>query len=350
MSVLTRVSVVLATVVMSTTVLAGTGPRRGQAARANGELLLSLPAPVRRTIQIEMANGLLDDVTRTNSDEGDVIYDVDFTRAGKSRNLTVALDGRLLDMQVYLLELPLTVRDALKKLSADGELGDITKNFGLNDDATYDADISHDGVTRVYTVDEAGALVQMQVFLSETPPAVQKAIQGTVGSGKLDDITKLMDDEDVSYEVSFIRDDRKRSFSVNAAGEVLERQVFPEEIPDPVKIAITGLGGRGRIGKTNKSTDEGKDYYEAEVRVGPNTSRVTFTSDGQLDSEEEDMALATVPGPVKLALRLVENPLEVVTDITRTSEGTNTTYDIELFNGKSHRRVTFNPDGKIVAR
>jgi hypothetical protein len=39
---------------------------------------------------------------------------------------------------------------------------------------------------------------------------------------------------------------------------------------------------------------------------------------------------------------------EVATDITRTSEGTNTNYDIELFNGRAHRGVAYNPCGKIA--
>jgi len=353
MGAITRTAVILTWLVIAMTLLAGAGPRANGArrggARANAELLQSLPAPVRRTIQIELANGVFDDVTRTNGDDGEVIYDVDFTRAGKPRNLTVALDGRLLDMLVYLPETPAPVREALNSLGGGAELGDITKNFGLNEDATYDADIMRDGTTRTYTVDEAGVLVQMQVFPAEAPLPVQNAIKTATGTGVIGDITKYIDEDGVTYEVSLARDGKNRTFAVNTNGELVERQVFQDEIPDGVQKAIETQAARGRLGKINQFTDEGKDYYEVEVHVGANTLRVTFTADGKLDSEDEEMALATIPSLVKTALRPLETLTEVITDITRTSEGTNTTYDIELRDGKSRRTITFDAEGKTVS-
>jgi hypothetical protein len=228
-------------------------------------------------------------------------------------------------------------------------LGDITKNFGLNEDATYDADIMRDGTTRTYTVDEAGVLVQMQVFPAEAPLPVQNAIKTATGTGVIGDITKYIDEDGVTYEVSLARDGKNRTFAVNTNGELVERQVFQDEIPDGVQKAIETQAARGRLGKINQFTDEGKDYYEVEVHVGANTLRVTFTADGKLDSEDEEMALATIPSLVKTALRPLETLTEVITDITRTSEGTNTTYDIELRDGKSRRTITFDAEGKTVS-
>ena len=324
--------------------LAGAGPR----ARANATLLQTLPAPVQRTIRIEIANGVLDDVSRTNSDDGDVIYDVNFSRAGKPRNLTVALDGRLLDMKVYLPEAPPAVRESLKSLSQAGELGEITRDFGLNEDSTFDAEITHAGITRTYTVDDCGVVLGTQVFLGELPARVKDSVNSIIGAGTAGEITKQMDDDGVTYEVVMTRGGTNRTFTVNTNGEMLEEQVFLDEIPGAVQKAVQAQAKWGRLGKINKSTDGGTDYYEVEIRIGLNTCRLAFTAEGKPDSEEEDMVLASAPARVKTALRSIQRAGEVVTDVMRSTEGSDTTYDIELRDGKTRRTLTFDPDGVLV--
>jgi hypothetical protein len=200
--------IIAASILLATPALAGAG-RRGNAGvsaaagpNANAALLQTLPIPVRRTVQAEIATGALNSVSRTNGDDGEVIYDVDFTRLGESRNMTVALDGKLLDIQVFLDETPLPVRTAIRTLSQGGELGDIAKNIGDYDDFTYEVEFSRDGATRTFTVDDNGVLLEMQVFLKETPPSVQQTINARVGADILGDITKTMDGGQAAYDGS----------------------------------------------------------------------------------------------------------------------------------------------------
>jgi hypothetical protein len=333
--------------------IAGAGAR-GNAARgnaqpdANSALLQSLPIPVRRTIQAEVASGSLDAVSRTNADEGEVIYDVDFTRLGKSRNMTVALDGKLLDIQVFLDETPFPVHQAIHNLTEDGDLGDITKNIGDYDDFSYDVEFTSAGAKRAFTVDDDGVLLEMQVFLKETPPSVQKVINAKTGGDTLGDITKTIDGGDVNYDVEITRAGRKRSFTVSTNGELVQEQVFAEELPDAVQKAIQTQAARGRLGKINQSTEDGIVYYEVAVHVGLNTCRVTLDANGVADSEEEDTAWASLPAKIKIALHPLQVAGEQVNDVTRTTKGTNTTYDIQLRQGTARRTLLFDTDGKII--
>ena len=308
----------------------------------------TLPIPVRRTVQAEIATGTLDSVSRTNGDGGEVIYDIDFTRLGKSRNMTVALDGKLLDIQVFLEETPFPVRAAIQKLSQGGELGDITKNIGDYDDFAYEVELTRDGATRTFTVDDHGLLLEMQVFLKETPPSVQQTIHTKVGGDILGDITKTMDGDEVSYDVEMTKADRRRTFTVGTNGALVQEQVFAEELPEAVQKAVEAQAQRGRLGKINQSTEAGKVYYEVAVSIGGNTCRVTLDAGGALDSEEQDMVWASLPAKVKIALHPLQVAGEQVNDVVRTTKGTNTTYNIELRNGPARRTLSFDDDGKVV--
>ena len=328
---------------MSVNALAGASPR------GESTLLQSLPVPVRRAILAEVANdGAVNDVSRTNSDDGDVIYDVDFTRGRKSRNMTVALDGRLLDIQVYLSETPLGVQKALAGLSQGGQLGDIAKDIGLYEDFTYEAEITRGGVSRNYTLDDDGGVLERQVFLEELPSGAQAAVTSKLAGAVLRGITERTDEDGVNYETAMNRSGTNRTFSVSTNGQMLEEQVFLPEIPGAVQKAVLAQGRRGHLGKINKSADGGKDYYEVEIRIGANTGRVTFDGGGVVDSEEEEMAWATVPTPVRTVLLPLKAADEVVDDVTRTTEGTNTCFEVELRKGRFRRSITFTPEGKVV--
>jgi hypothetical protein len=260
----------------------------------------------------------------------------------------VALDGTLLDTRVFLDETPPAVRAAIRTLGEGAQLGDITKNIGDHDDFTYEVELTRDGVARAFTVDDKGVLIEMRVLLRETPPSVQQAINTTVGGAILGDITKTMDGDDTNYDVIMTKAGRRRSFTVSAAGQLLEEQVFAEEIPEPVQKAIQAQAARGRLGKINQSTDEGKTHYEVTLAIGPDTTWMTFDAAGALDSEEQDMVWASLPAKVKIALHPLQVAGEEINDITRTTQGTNTTYDIELRRGQNRRTLTFDPDGKIL--
>jgi len=336
--------------IIGVSILAASPARAGGSAvaSANAALLQPLPVPVRRTILGEISTGILDSISRTNGDDGEVIYDVNFTLLGKPRNLTVGMDGRLLDTRVYPDELPAPAQAAIKSLSAGGQLGEITKNISDNDTDSFEADITRDGVTRTVTVDDHGALLEMQVLLRETPPSVQQTINAQEAGAIPGDIKKIMDGDDISYDVLMTKADRKRGFTVSTNGELLEEQAFPEELPQAVQTALQAQAKRGRLGKISRSTEEGKVYYEVALTIGQDDYRVTFDAAGALDSEEEDIAWAALPPKVKIVLHPFQVAGEDVDDVVRTTKGTNTTYDVVLRNGKTRRTLTFDKNGQTL--
>jgi hypothetical protein len=57
-----------------------------------------LPAPVQQTAQREVAGGTIEDIERDDK-RGAVVYEIEFTHNGKSWEIDVAPDGKLLKRQ-----------------------------------------------------------------------------------------------------------------------------------------------------------------------------------------------------------------------------------------------------------
>jgi hypothetical protein len=141
---------------------------------------------------------------------------------------------------------------------------------------------------------------------------------------------------------------RRRSFTVSTNGELVEEQVFAEELPQALQKVIEAQAKRGRIGKINQSTDQGQTNYEVALAIGLDDYWVTFDASGALDSEEQDLAYSALPAKVKIALHPLQVAGEDVDDVVRTTRGTNTTYDIVLRNGRSRRTLTYDNNGQAV--
>jgi uncharacterized membrane protein YkoI len=337
---------IVLTTIAGACLLAGLPDRAG--ARPPGpDLLLLLPQAARRTVLAEAAKETVASVTRTNGAEGEVLYDVQTARDGRSRDLTVAPDGKLLDIQVFLGELTMTVEKSITNLTQGAELGDITKDTSDPYGDTFDVEMTRGGTNRTFSVDESGVLLEIQVFLPEIPPSVLKTIQAKVGRASLGDITRAIDEGEVTYKVEMTNAGRARDFTVSTNGELLDEQVFLDEIPAAVQKAVQAQAKRGHLGEINKSTEDGEIYYEVNLRIGPNAHAVTFDAAGVFQSEEANVAWAELPPLVKRALK-PQQGAAVVADITRETDGTNVTYEIILSDEGVHRTLVFKPDGAIV--
>jgi hypothetical protein len=199
-------------------------------------------------------------------------------------------------------------------------------------------------------LDDDGDLQEMQVFLPELPPSVLSSIRTNLEGGKLGEITKVYDEEDYdeAIDVKMTNAGKARTFLLSTNGELLQKQVFFDEIPAAVQKSFQAQAKRGRLGDMNKSVEDGVTYYSVDVISGRKTVNVTFDATGAFWGEEEDMLQADLPAPVKRALKLHQGTSEV-TDVNRTTEGTNTTYEIEFREDhKEKRYFDFKPDGTLI--
>jgi hypothetical protein len=119
--------------------------------------------------------------------------------------------------------LPAPVQKTVTKVSAGGQLGDITKEFD-EDGITYEVELNPDTTARTVTIDEKGVIVsdEEDIDLSKTPDAVQKAIKDLLKGGELGSITKTTDEDGVNFDVDMKRGDKWDSLIIGSDGKVVQ--------------------------------------------------------------------------------------------------------------------------------
>jgi uncharacterized membrane protein YkoI len=252
-----------------------------QAAPRNGGKLKHFPPEVRQTILDQLGDGRIEEAVKTSDDDGQVNYEVTIDQEGKSRDFTFAADGKLLEKEVFLEEIPAEVRKTITATATGIQPGSINESTDEKGLTNYDVEIVKAGVTRDFTVAADGTLASIQVFLAEVPAGVQKTIRETVDNGTLGDITKSTEDGDTSYDVEMTKDGKKREFSVNTDGELESIQVGLQETPDPVQNSILARLKDGKLDKIDKETDDdGGSVFVATMTQNGKTQEVRITPNG----------------------------------------------------------------------
>lgn len=188
---------------------------------ANGVLLREqvfigeLPPAVRQTIQKEAGTATVGDIDRA-AEDGEVTFDVELTQAGRTRTLSVAADGKLIDKQVFLSELPAPLQEAIRQQAgADCE----THQCFDDNHVTYDADAGN----RTLTFDADAKLLSTEedVKLAGTPQPVQDQIKKLAANGKVLGVRKLVENNETSYAIDLDTGSAQKTISLGPDGKVL---------------------------------------------------------------------------------------------------------------------------------
>jgi uncharacterized membrane protein YkoI len=211
-----------------------------QQKRPNRELT-HVPPAVRQAVQARLGDAKLQSIEKQTHD-GETTCDVEIIRNGKERGFTLDASGALLDEEVFLPELPSAVQRAIQAHSTGATLHEIDRS--VNDgQISYDVEIERNGVSRDFTVDANGILLREQVFIGELPPTVRQTIQKEAGAATVGDIDRATVGGEVSFDVELTQSGRTRSLSVGADGNLIDKQVFLAELPAPLQEAIRRQAG-----------------------------------------------------------------------------------------------------------
>lgn len=247
--------------------------------------LSDAPTAVQSAIKDHVADGALGNIDQSKED-GDTVYDVTFTpKGGEERDFSVGEDGTLLNVEMFLPEVPAAVRKTIG-MEADGwQLENIDKNMDETE-PSYDVDVSKDaagsGQTRHFSVAENGGLLSVTLALTNTPAAVQATIQSQAGGATVDSIEKTFDVSGNQFDVEVTKaDGTKKAFTLTEDGRMFSEEVLLEQVPPGARKTIAEKVGNGRLLSVEKALLEKKDgvlpYYvesrkdgkEFDFSVGP---------------------------------------------------------------------------------
>jgi uncharacterized membrane protein YkoI len=243
------------------------------------------PAVVQTAITTQLDGGKVISVEKNFAEDG-VSYEVEMlNQAGEKRNFSLGADGKLESQQLALTEAPAAVQATIKGLLYGGKVSYIEKNTA-DDAVIYEVEITtKDGASRDCTIAADGKLETLQMFLFETPADVQKTIRAQLGKNTLDRIEKNIDVDGTTYEVEMkIADGSTRNFVVAPSGALESLQVTLPEIPLVAQKTISAQIALGKLESIEKITDEdGVTYDVVMTTKAGKTKSFSVTADGTLE-------------------------------------------------------------------
>ena len=196
--------------------------------------LAEAPELVQEVIREQLGSGTLEALVKS-IDNGNTFYDVDFALNGKKKSFSVDADGTLHE-QITLDELPNPIRKIVQAELSSASLEGIEKSTD-HGEIFYDIDLNRGGKTTSFSIASDGT-VRTSVDLSETPEAVQKVIRQQVGNGTLSEIIKSSDPDGISYDVEFSRNGKASSFGVSSDGALYEVIATQKPAPERSNMSL----------------------------------------------------------------------------------------------------------------
>jgi uncharacterized membrane protein YkoI len=222
------------------------------------------PLAVQKAIRAEAKSAEIGDLA-PELEDGKTNYTVTIREDGHERDVTVAADGSLVSKEVTLEEVPPAVRNTITSQLHKGTLESIEKTFD-DDEIDFEVNITTtNGIERTFTVALDGKLANVQMKLEETPEAVRKTIETNVGTGKLEDVYHMFEEDETTYYAEFMRDGKERDMSVAEDGKLQSVQVFLTELPPSAQKTITDKIGAGEIVRIDKSFERRDNVLPYEV-------------------------------------------------------------------------------------
>jgi uncharacterized membrane protein YkoI len=245
-------------------------------------VLARQPAAVQRAIRAQVGDGRLRSISKDDED-GDISYDVEMVRQGRTRNFTVGADGELLEAEVFLEELPATAQQMIKKMVGNSTLGEIDRS-GSDGETSYDVEMIGGGKTRTFSVDATGKLTDEEIFLNELPEAFRNSIRKEIAGAALDQITRSFDSGAVFVDVDVLENGQTRTFTFDPKGVLLSKQedIALSAVPDPAQKQIQTLSTTGKLVTIEKVTEDDTTSFDVDIRQNGKVKSYTMDASGKL--------------------------------------------------------------------
>ena len=204
---------------------------------------------------------------------------------------------------IALSETPAAVQKTIQAQIAGGRLGEIDKETN-GEEIIYAVELTaKDGQERDFTLDEDGTLLSVEVALAETSAAAQKSIQTLMRQGELESIDKNLDDSEISYDVELTANDgRDKNFTIADDGTLLSEEVLSTETPDAVQKTIAAQLRGGKLESIGKNFTDDGINFDVEMTTKDGREK-SFTVAANGSLSSVEVTLEETPRPVQRTIR-----------------------------------------------
>ncbi len=320
--------------------------------------LAQAPAAVQKTIQEHLAKAKIDDVDR-DEDNGQVIFTIEFTMAGQSREMTLNAEGRILSAQVFLKDLPPALQIAIQRVTTAEAIQRIDKVLDETPEYYSVGWKTRDGQAHAFDLWESGKLKSVQMTMAEVPEAVRKGIQRQAGNDEVKSVAKSFEEADVQYIPGTIvsldrtvEDDRTQyninwkttdgaahSFSLLENCAMKSVSVTLEEIPPSAKAVVVQEIDSAKLKEIARSFDDNAEAYDVTIIRDGLERDFTVTESGRLERRQL-FATELAEAPQKTVQRVTNGGL--ILRIDQVFDPKNSSFHMEVESLIEGKRYDFN--------
>jgi uncharacterized membrane protein YkoI len=125
---------------------------------------------------------------------------------------------------------------------------------------------------------------EKKVKMSDLPAAVQQAVKEQSKDATLRGVATEMDKGKTVYEAELTVAGHSKDITFDADGHVvsIEEETPLADIPAPARAAIQSAAGKGKVLEVETVTEDGKTFYEAQIKTGGKKSEVKVDAAGAL--------------------------------------------------------------------
>jgi len=208
------------------------------------------------------------------------------------------------EKKVTLEQVPAAVKATILKEAGENKVEEIEVETEEGREV-YEAEWEVNGREVEVKVASDGTLVEREteVTLEQVPSAVKATILKEAGENKIEEIEEVVAGSKKSYEAEWKADGKETEVQVAADGKLLgkkveeegddedekeegEQKVTLDQVPAAVKATILKEAGENTVEEIEAETEDGREVYEAEWKVGGKEVEIKVASDGTLLKKE----------------------------------------------------------------
>jgi uncharacterized membrane protein YkoI len=136
--------------------------------------------------------------------------------------------------------------------------------------------------------------------------------------------------------------------SANVIGRASERPVKMKDLPKAVQTTVQEQSKGATVRGLSKETDNGKTYYEVELKVKGHNRDVLIDPTGAVVEIEEEVSIASIPPAVKAQMEKQAGRGKIVTVESVTKNDAVVAYEAHVKTGNKRSEIKVAPDGQLI--
>ena len=128
-----------------------------------------------------------------------------------------------------------------------------------------------------------------------------------------------------------------------------EKRISKSDLPEAVQKTVEEQSRNATVRGFTKEIEDGKTYYEVELRVDGHSKDVLIDPAGEVVEVEEEVDLPSLPPGVTEGLQKKAGSGKIVKVESLTKQGTLVAYEAQVRTGNKHSEVQVGPNGETLA-